>query len=162
MRFRQAMDLRVVRDRTASLRSRFKASALPEPEEGVRQAGEYVLRVVDETRPVWQRAFERRRKIATGGIAILTIWFFAHLFFGSNGMVAYTNKRSENSHLQEQIQDLQKENEALQGHVTSLKTDPAAIEREAREHLHYAKPGEVIYVTPEPITPKQQNNRAGK
>jgi cell division protein FtsB len=156
------MDLRVVRERTANLRSRLKAGALTEPEEGVRQAGEYVLQVVDETRPVWQRTFERRRKIATGGVAILAIWFFAHLFFGSNGMVTYTNKRSENNHLQEQINDLQKENDRLQGRVNSLKTDPGAIEKEAREHLHYAKPGEVIYVTPEPITPKQQNNRAGK
>lgn len=162
MRFRQAMDLRVVRDRASQLRSRLRASALPEPEEGVRQAGEYVLQVVDETRPHWERAFVRRRKIATWVIGVLTVWFFVHVFFGSNGMVAYTNKRSENNQLQQQIHELQKENDLLQGRVSSLKTDPGAIEREAREHLHYAKPGEVIYVTPEPVTPKQQNNRAEK
>jgi cell division protein FtsB len=30
-----------------------------------------------------------------------------------------------------------------------LKSDPKAIEKEAREQLRYAKPGEVIYLLPE-------------
>ncbi len=33
--------------------------------------------------------------------------------------------------------------------IERLKSDPDAIEREAREKLHYAKPGEVIYTLPE-------------
>ena len=32
--------------------------------------------------------------------------------------------------------------------IDQLKSDPDAIEREAREELHYAKPGEVIYTLP--------------
>jgi cell division protein FtsB len=161
------MDLRVVRERTTRLQSRLKVRPLPEPEEGMRQAGEYVLQVVDETRPAWQRAYELRRKIATTVVAVLTVWFFVHVFFGANGTVAYGKKRAENNRLQEEIKDLQKDNDLLQGHVTALKSDAGTIEREAREQLHYAKPGEVIYVTPAPVAPpaqnnKTQNNRAGK
>ena len=33
--------------------------------------------------------------------------------------------------------------------IERLKSDPDAIEREAREKLHYAKPGEVIYTLPD-------------
>jgi len=32
--------------------------------------------------------------------------------------------------------------------LKKLKSDPDAIEHEAREKLHYAKPGEVIYALP--------------
>ncbi len=33
--------------------------------------------------------------------------------------------------------------------IDHLNSDPDAIEREAREKLHYAKPGEVIYTLPD-------------
>jgi len=38
----------------------------------------------------------------------------------------------------------------LKQSIDRLKSDPDAIEHEAREKLHYAKPGEVIYTLPEP------------
>ncbi len=47
-----------------------------------------------------------------------------------------------------EIDVLQQENAHLRDHVDRLKTDPGAIEHEAREQLHYAKPGEVIYNLP--------------
>jgi cell division protein FtsB len=48
---------------------------------------------------------------------------------------------------------------ALRERVERLKSDPDAIEHEAREKLHYAKPGEVIYTLPaqpQTQTPPQQ------
>jgi cell division protein FtsB len=36
----------------------------------------------------------------------------------------------------------------LRRHVEHLKSDPDAIEHEAREKLHYAKPNEVIVALP--------------
>jgi cell division protein FtsB len=47
--------------------------------------------------------------------------------------------------LNAQLQELQRENDLLKGHVERLQSDPNAIEHEAREDLHYARPGEVIY-----------------
>jgi cell division protein FtsB len=44
--------------------------------------------------------------------------------------------------------------------VERLNTDPEAIEREAREKLHYAKPGEVIYALP--AQPRGQAQPAGR
>jgi cell division protein FtsB len=42
----------------------------------------------------------------------------------------------------------------LRQQVERLKSDPNAIEQAARERLHYAKPGEVIYALP--AQPKTQ------
>jgi cell division protein FtsB len=51
--------------------------------------------------------------------------------------------------LQQEIQDLQQENAHMQQQIERLKSDPDTIEHEAREKLHYAKPGEVIYTLPD-------------
>ena len=44
--------------------------------------------------------------------------------------------------------------------VQRLQSDPEAIEREAREKLHYAKPGEVIVAMP--AQPQGQHARQAK
>jgi cell division protein FtsB len=45
---------------------------------------------------------------------------------------------------------LQQENGRLREHVDQLQNDPAAIEHQAREELHYTRSGEVIYTLPAP------------
>jgi cell division protein FtsB len=45
---------------------------------------------------------------------------------------------------------LQKENAQYADQIRSLKSDPAAIEKEAREQLHYTRRGEIVYVAPDP------------
>jgi cell division protein FtsB len=42
----------------------------------------------------------------------------------------------------------------LDAEIKALKSDPKAIEKEAREQLRYAKPGEVIYLLPEQRGPQ--------
>jgi cell division protein FtsB len=94
--------------------------------------------------------YQVRRKLATAMVAVLTAWLFVHVMFGANGMVIYRQKKTEYQTLQKEIEGLQKENGSYTSQVKALKTDPKAIEQEAREQLHYARPGEVIYVTPAP------------
>ena len=62
-----------------------------------------------------------------------------------NGITAYAQKRSEDRALQGKIQKLSDENAKLKDHVDHLRSDPDAIEVEARQRLHYTRPGEVIY-----------------
>jgi cell division protein FtsB len=45
---------------------------------------------------------------------------------------------------------LQKESDHYTEQINALQTDPKTIEKEAREQLHYARPGEVVYVAPAP------------
>ncbi len=71
-----------------------------------------------------------------------------HVIFGANGMIVYHQKLNEHKALDAEIQSIQAENERLNKNIQALKTDPKAIEKEARQQLHYAKPGEVIYTLP--------------
>jgi cell division protein FtsB len=71
-----------------------------------------------------------------------------HVIFGQNGLTVYQQKRQDARTLGSQLYDLQRENELLKGHVERLQNDPNAIEHQAREELHYTRPGEVIYTMP--------------
>ena len=79
-------------------------------------------------------------------LALLMTW---HVIHGKHGLSVWHQERTEDKSLQQQIQDLQRENAAMRDQIEKLKSDPDAIEHDAREKLHYAKPGEVIYALPE-------------
>lgn len=99
---------------------------------------------------VRERAHSWKRRAATIAAGVLTLVMGYGVVFGHNGLTAFANKRQEARALQEQTLQLQKENERLSSHVQQLKTDPDTIEHEARESLHYARSGEVIYDVPAP------------
>lgn len=80
--------------------------------------------------------------------AALALGVGYHVVFGANGLTVYQQKRQETHLLSRQMQDLQRENDLLKGHVDRLQSDPNAIEHQAREELHYTRPGEVIYALP--------------
>lgn len=90
-----------------------------------------------------------RRKLATIAVFALVVFLGFHVIFGANGMVVYTHKRAEYRQLQKETDDLDQENQRLTKQVDDLKTDPKAIERVAREQLHYTKKGEIIYLLPQ-------------
>jgi cell division protein FtsB len=85
--------------------------------------------------------------------------------FGTHGVLAMHRSQVEARKIQEEINQLEKENQALQNHVKDLKTDPATIECIAREDMGLARPGEFIFKTqPRPAdpTPLQQPCSAQK
>ncbi len=96
------------------------------------------------------RLYESRRKVATLGAGVLAVLMGYGVVFGHNGLTAFAHKRQEARELQIQTQQLQQENGHLREHVDQLQNDPAAIEHQAREELHYTRAGEVIYTLPAP------------
>ncbi len=104
----------------------------------------------DRFRPTAQSLYQLRRRIATAAVGVLTVWLFLHVMFSENGMVVYKHKRTQIEVLQKDVNTLQQENDGYAQQIKALKSDPKAIEKEAREQLHYARPGEVIYVSPPP------------
>jgi cell division protein FtsB len=78
-------------------------------------------------------------------LALLLTW---HVINGRHGLSVWLQKRAEDRRLQQEIKDLNQENARLRERIERLKSDPEAIEHEAREKLHYAKSGEVIYTLP--------------
>lgn len=117
-------------------------------------------RVRDRAEPLLGRLVALRTRLATAAVALLAIWLCVHVVFGANGMVIYRSKRAEYRALEKEINQLHKENEDYSKQVNQLKSDPKRIEKEAREQFHYARPGEVIYVTPEAPAPAPATNRS--
>ncbi|MDR3772373.1 MAG: septum formation initiator family protein, partial [Terracidiphilus sp.] len=98
----------------------------------------------------WQRAWRPAGTAVAVGLALLVM---THVVNGKNGLTVWHQKRAEDKQLQQEIMQLEQENAALRAYVERLKSDPDAIEHEAREKLHYAKPNEVIVALP----PQQQD-----
>jgi cell division protein FtsB len=97
-----------------------------------------------------QALYRMRRRIATGAVIAAALTFGYHAISGGNGLNVYGQRRAEDRTVQKRIGELQKENARLDQQVKALKTDPDAIEHEARERLHYARPGEVIWTEDAP------------
>lgn len=100
------------------------------------------------------------RPAGTVVAVILALAFGWGVIHGKHGLSVWHQQRTEDKQLRQEIQDLEQENARLRNHVERLKSDPNAIEHEAREKLHYAKPGEVIYTLP--AQPKAQPAEGGK
>jgi cell division protein FtsB len=116
-------------------------------------------RWVERTRPFWSWLALEWRRLGTAAAVFLIVGLLLHAMFGANGMVIYREKRDETRSLQSEVERLQKENSGYVDQIKSLKSDPAAIEKEAREQLHYTRRGEVVYVAPDP-PPKPAIGRA--
>jgi cell division protein FtsB len=100
-----------------------------------------IVRLLERSQVGW-------RKVATGAAALVALGLGYHVVFGQNGLTVYQQKRQDAQSLERQLHSLQKENDQLKGHVERLQNDPNAIEHQAREELHYTRPGEVIYTLP--------------
>ncbi|AXC09620.1 Cell division protein DivIC (FtsB), stabilizes FtsL against RasP cleavage [Acidisarcina polymorpha] len=94
---------------------------------------------------MWRSVYRNRRRLATGSAMVLAAVLGYFAVAGDNGLRVYKQKRMEDAELSQQIDQLKQENAKLQAHVERLQGDPDAIEHEAREKLHYARPGEVIF-----------------
>jgi cell division protein FtsB len=86
--------------------------------------------------------------VATVCAAVLALALGYHVVFGRNGIISYEQKRMDSKTLDGELRSLERENAKLKGHVERLQNDPDAIEHQAREELHYTRPGEVIYTLP--------------
>jgi cell division protein FtsB len=108
------------------------------------------------------RIYALRRRIATIAVTVLAASLFVHVMFGANGMVVYKQKRAEYDALRKQIVQVQRENDRYTQQIQGLKSDQKSIEKEAREQLGYAKPGEYVYVAPVPAKLMPPATRSAK
>jgi cell division protein FtsB len=144
-------------------------SKFPRPEDGYRavverapQAEAFAASWIERIRPFAMQVYVLRRRIATVAVAVLAASLFVHVMFGANGMVVYKQKRAEYETLRKEIVKVQTENDRYTQQIQGLKTDQKAVEKEAREQLGYAKPGEYVYVAPAPAKPALPENHSAK
>jgi cell division protein FtsB len=115
-----------------------------------RQEAESTAAVEEAGLPVRMLGFAQRawRPAGTVVAVALALLLMVHVVSGKNGLAVWHQKRAEDRQLQAEIKRLQDENAQLGRHVEALRSNPAAIEHEAREKMHYAKPNEIIVALP--------------
>ena len=79
--------------------------------------------------------------------AALTLLFLQDIF-GTHGLIAMRRSQQEATQVEKEISQIDEENRQLEERVKALKSDPAAIERIAREEMGLARPGEYIFKLP--------------
>jgi len=89
-----------------------------------------------------------RRNVVWFLVAGLTLLVLQDIF-GTHGVLAMRRSQQQAADIQKEIDQLNQENQKLQDRVKSLKSDPAAIERIAREEIGLARPGEYIFKIPQ-------------
>ena len=152
-----------------ALKSFSRIPRFPRPEDGLRavvdhapQAEAFAASWIERVRPMVVRIYPLRRRIATIAVTVLAASLFVHVMFGANGMVVYKQKRAEYEALRKQIVQVQQENDRYTQQIQGLKSDQKSIEKEAREQLGYAKPGEYVYVPPVPARPAPPATHSAK
>lgn len=106
-----------------------------------------------------QRGWRPAGTLIAVGLALLLTW---HVINGKHGLTVWQQMRTQDRALQREIKDLEQQNTEMQQQIQDLQSDPDAIERKAREDLHYARPGEVIYTLPAPPPGQAQPAGSGK
>jgi len=106
------------------------------------------------------RAFLRRNLnwFLIAGLALLIL----QDVFGTHGVLAMRRSIKEAAQVQQEIDRLNAENQKLQDHVQSLKSDPAAIEKIAREDMGLARPGEYVFKIPPRDAASSSTPQSGK
>ena len=82
-------------------------------------------------------------------LAIALSVLAGNAIFGEGGLRVLLEARRENQGLEQEIERLEEENRQLEGDIQGLRSDPAAIEKLAREQMQMAKPGEIIFTLPD-------------
>ncbi|HSP07457.1 MAG TPA: septum formation initiator family protein [Acidobacteriota bacterium] len=146
-----------------------RIAKFPNAEDGLRAVAERAPQAealaaswIEWIRPFAAQIYALRRRIATAAVALLAVWLFIHVTFGANGMVVYRQKRAEYQELHKRIVQVQQENDRYTQQIQGLKSDQTAIEKEAREQLGYAKPGEYVYVPPAAAKPVPPAHHSAK
>lgn len=81
------------------------------------------------------------------GLVVLGVFVFK-ILYGPHGWFALRHLEQDLQRQQQRIQELEQENQELSRQIQQLKTDPAALERLARQRLGMVRPGELVFQLP--------------
>jgi cell division protein FtsB len=95
-----------------------------------------------------------KRKIFVLGVACLLLIMIVTAVFGKKGVMDLGRYRRELAARMQKIKDLEAEKDRLAAEIRLLESDPRAVEKEAREKLGLAAPGEKVVIDPAPPVKK--------
>lgn len=102
------------------------------------------------------------RQYGSGMLGLLLLVMIVHDIFGTHGFLAMRRTQSEIEKVKADLDQLSKENAALEQETKDLKSDPRLIEKIARDDLGLARPGEIIIRIPQEQQQQQEQNPAAK
>ena len=97
-------------------------------------------------RPVGLDAKIRRQKLVRYTLLTISAAFMVSALVGDNGMLSSMRARRQYAAVQQQLINLRNENQQLLNDMRRLKSDPAAIEEEARRNLGLIRAGETLVI----------------
>ncbi|MBL8912801.1 MAG: septum formation initiator family protein [Archangium sp.] len=87
---------------------------------------------------------DRRRQVVWGAVVVALILAVGSLS-GEGGFRRYARLKRDLDSLQDRNAKLEAENQRLKREVQRVRSEPAALERAARESLGLVRPGEVVF-----------------
>ena len=87
----------------------------------------------------------RRKKVGLLVLIAAALYALWALMVGEMGVIKYYRMHTQERTLRAEIGHLKQDNLRLMDDVRSLKSDPAYLERMARDKIGLARPGEVVY-----------------
>lgn len=91
-----------------------------------------------------------QRKALSLALFLILLASLLNSLFGDRGVLGLLEARRELRQIEEEIAALRAENQRLIEEIRSLKSDPRAIEKLAREELGLLKPNEVALIIRKP------------
>jgi len=91
-----------------------------------------------------------KKRLAIAAGILLGSYLLVSFIFGEMGVVKYSRMKLQYSAMADEVASLKQANAKLIHEVHSLKTDPAYLERIARDKLGLARQGEIVYYYGEP------------
>jgi cell division protein FtsB len=92
----------------------------------------------------------RKKRMLIAASILLALYLLTSFILGEMGFVKYYRMKAQYNTLTEEISTLKQDNARLVRDVHALRSDPACIERIARDKLGLARQGEIVYYYGEP------------
>ena len=89
-------------------------------------------------------ARERRRKVWTYGLLVVSTVLMVNALVGEKGLLANLQARREFQDVSESLRQLRADNARLADEARRIRQDPSALEDAARRQLGLVKPGETL------------------
>ena len=89
-------------------------------------------------------------RVGLGVFGLLTVATLVLTLISDRGLLEVRKKGFRLAELEQKIETLETENTDIIGEIQTLRSDPAEIERLAREELRLVKPGEFVLIVPSP------------
>lgn len=91
-----------------------------------------------------ESSLRRRAGLLFSGLLLVAL--LVGTLFGDGGLLQLVEERRKTEALEHELGALRAENARLGDEIVALRTDPATIERLAREELGLSRPGETVFL----------------